>query len=705
MRFRFISTAALLAATATAHAQLQTRTDYCNADPLSKRVADATALIIPKAYLQLNSAHTAYQLTTRPFNYVIGSGSAPVCPNQPYYNQIRAIQGRTGFLIGERTFMLAPHVPTSLYDPADYAVLFAWRWIEDGVQSELSPDRNCKLAIDPDNIPLTAVYHLDPTGSVYNARDSDPNNPMDYMIFQLDRPVPGVTPLPLRRSGQPLVGDPLIVPGFPHTMPLKIIGGGSIQRVGPFGIGIGDIWGGAGSSGSPAFNTRAQLVETIVARSPMAGGWGLDSTGTCLEEVFSLAADGHHYNHVTNGPIKDLPANVLPTPTTLQVSPLNAVKHVVTSTDTTNRVSSFEVSLPASAPAAVDYTVEATDLGSNSGPVQQSGIITILPASGLHTIQPGATQRFTAEISTLPANCELLDAEVRVMPKTPGAYDSVIPHRFEVVWRDFSVAPDTPWVVSTFAPPYPTRVVTISNPSAVNQTINLNTSDSWLRINGAASAQLSLPAGGSVTATLSIPSTADLDVPPGTTAHGRVTVTPGISLCTEHTRQEIDVEFTNGVAEFSASNVAEAFLPYANGASYGTAQEYSFDLSSYLGETVADVNASVSFIPPDTNPINTVPSKIKMELEIPNGPGGLPQTLVLWDGQTAPSSYLAPLPQPFSNGTRLQLDDETTPPLAGTLLSAADGTGMGGAWKIRLYNKTQSDILPLDLKLRVIRTP
>lgn len=717
MSYKPLCLLALLACTAV-HAQNHVRVDYCNADPLSRRVADATAILVPKSQVHLNPGGATYTLDTTPFTApFLGE---PICSDQPYYNQVRALQGRTGFLIGSHTLMTAAHGPTAQFDPANYAVIFNWRWIENGAQPQTSPDRDCRLQSDPSAIPFADVYFAAlspdpkiPPGDPYNTREST-TNPADFMIFQLERDVAGVTPLPLRRTGEPLLGDALIVPGHPFVLPLKIASGARVVRMGPNGIGTGQPWVSIGNSGSPVFNARAQVVETAISRGNLLTGWSWNSSHTCMVETSSIVVAGAENNSVENSSVKVLPVSELPTMTALEVSPLNVVRHTVVGTSVTNQSSSFTVSLPAAAPASVNYFVSngVVAADNNYTPMATAAQLKVKSAQGtevtgyVQTISPGQSQRYTVDVESVPNDCEQTETEIRIRPTTPGAFDSVITHRFETNQRSFVVSPDTKWTLSSFAPPYPTRTLTLRNPTTINQSITVNSSASWLLVNGATSTTVVIApqgsAGDSVTLTLSIAPTADIDVPPGTTGNARVTINAGSTRCQERGPDEIDVEFTNGILELFIPDTAGTYLPApSGGATYGTPREVTFDLSAYSGLLVGDVNVGPSFYVMSPSPPAQVPTSLMVEVDSPN-PSGTRHVVKVWDGQTAPADYFTSIGM---DTYRLTLDDETTPPLAGTLLSDFDNEGIAGLWKVRLYNRTSNGIVPDGMMLRLVRKP
>jgi hypothetical protein len=93
------------------------------------------------------------------------------------------------------------------------------------------------------------------------------NSDEDWAILEMDRAVNQV-PLPLRNSGEPEIGTPITVLGYPHGLPLKIREGGKVvpndyaeektfleAQLNTHG----------GDSGAAAINSRTGEVEGIVA--------------------------------------------------------------------------------------------------------------------------------------------------------------------------------------------------------------------------------------------------------------------------------------------------------------------------------------------------------------------------------------------------------------------------------------------------------
>lgn len=706
----------------TALAQVPSFKDYCQADPVSQRVADATAVLVPLSQLQAGTTPGTYRLTTYNYTYTLGQfGQIPICPYDAYYNQQRLLQGRTGFLVDERTIVTAAHTPTpaspvgaQTFHPANYAIVFGWRWEVDGAQPTTTPGAHCKLGFDPQAIPYDKVYFVDNSGRypIFNTRDN-PYNPSDYMSFTLDRPVVGAKPLPLRRSGSPMLGDPLIVPGYPDTLPLKIGYGGRIQRVGAQGLGVGESPDRAGSSGSPVFNLRAEVVETVYAKGNGGFPYLHDPIGNCLYFVDSLDALGRRENTVNNGTIAPLVAHIARPPNELAVTPLNLVRHQVAGTTVSNAVSYFDVSLPAAASAPVTYKVSTTNLAAYAEIVDNMPGLKVTPESASYTATPGAPpQRFRVEASSQANACESIEAEVRISPQTPGALASVIPHRFEVVRGDFEMTPDTDWTVTALAAPYPTRQLTLHNPSPVPVSLTLTSSRPWLRVGSATSASINLaPAGlmgDSASVQLSIAANADVDVPPGTTATGTVTIAATTSTgCLERSSDDVAVTFTNGVQYFSLDDVAGNGIPRPTaGQTYGAPLVFGFNLSAFAGLPVGDVDLRIDFqVDAFGLSADEADDQLRITLSSPRPAStGQRDPLLLWEGNTGTTAHFLGVSAP-GTATQLFLDDATAPPLGGDLLNEINGENMGGIWTLSLQSRSSDYIFPLRATLKMTRQP
>lgn len=92
----------------------------------------------------------------------------------------------------------------------------------------------------------------------------------DWAVLQLEKPLPDVSPLPLRESGEPSIGDPLFVLGHPDGLPLVIASNAEVQGFGEpilspflFEANVDSL---GGNSGSPLLSARTGMVEGILSK-------------------------------------------------------------------------------------------------------------------------------------------------------------------------------------------------------------------------------------------------------------------------------------------------------------------------------------------------------------------------------------------------------------------------------------------------------
>ncbi|WP_313913306.1 serine protease [Tahibacter sp.] len=703
MRTQALCSAALLVLAITANAQVPTEQDYCTADPLSQRVAQATAFIVPLSQLETTSMFDYYRILHSNYTYQVHSPGDDLCPDVPYYDRVRANWGRTGFLVGKQHLVTAPHDNSSGYDLTGYAVIFrSLRRNKTGGSD--SPDITCSEP-DFEYIHASDIYTFS-GGFSYNTNDIPGTYSPDYVVFELDRPVTGVEPLPLRRSGAPLLGDPLLIAAHNHRLPLKLVGGGYIGRVGPTGLDIGNPMVGHGASGSPVFNLRSQVVETAVARSQGGLARAYDSAGKCWRPVPQTADLGAGYNEINNGPMDEFVTHVPVPPDQLQVTSLAPVHHTNASGGgITNAVSQFSVSLPASATASQDFRVATTSISpQNSGPTELA--LTLVPPAGTYTLAPGATLPFTVAATSSVSICGQFDAEVRVSPASAGKFASVIPHRFDLSTIDFNVTPESLWDVTQIVGPYPTRTLTVTNTKPYAVSLIASASQSWLKVNGGSSATVNLAAAGasgsSASVIVSFASNAEALVAPGTRAAAEVTFAPTTAGCSVRGNERMDVSFAPGEQSYQIPNPAVPLAAPTGGNTFGAYADMTVDLSHLTGKTVGDLDLDFSFVednlisPPGLRAADAAPL-IKIVLESPSG-----LSLTLWDRNSPPVGYTTPTVNTYS---QLRLDDATTPPLGGSLLSAVNSTTLAGIWKVRVATSSPTAIYLETVTLKFKRQP
>ncbi|RMF85897.1 MAG: serine protease, partial [Planctomycetota bacterium] len=173
-------------------------------------------------------------------------GGSPVCTSERFYNQ-RTIGFCSGFLVGNDLIATAGHCVDS-FDCGSTAFVFGF----DQQSATVGPD----IVVPADNVYFCA-------GIVDQVQAGD----LDHSVVQVDRPVVGRTPVPIRRSGVVSNGDPLVMIGHPVTLPKKVDDGAVVKNangsVGWFNANL-DAYG--GNSGSMVANLNTGVVEGILVR-------------------------------------------------------------------------------------------------------------------------------------------------------------------------------------------------------------------------------------------------------------------------------------------------------------------------------------------------------------------------------------------------------------------------------------------------------
>lgn len=666
-----------------AQAQDPATREYCEATPQEREVADATAMMVPLTQITRNPDLVTYSIAASPYlNVPDVSPPANICPEEPFYNQPRATLGRTAFLIDSKRMVTAPHFSKDYFHPKNYAVVF-------GLRREKLPQGGCG-AVNYQNIPAANVYFPPtvPDSYLYTSLVPGQENTPDYLYFELDRPVPNIKPLALRRSGAPDVGDPLLVVGHPdHLLAAKIGTGAYVEAVTPQGLSIGSTIAFDGSSGSPLYNLRKRVVETVVAQLKPGKLWTPDVAAGCyrLRPNFEpLRA-----SLINNGPLSAFVDHVDPSPNEIQVWPQATVRHVrLPNGDLTNATSTFYVApSPFAGPTAQTLMLVSK---SHQVAVGNAVSLTTSQAEVPFTMAAGTPPKSINVTATAsPTSCGIHDTEVRVA-RPDGEAVQIIPHRFELGMSDFEVTPNAAWSVMKLAAPYPTRTITVKNLGPIAATYVVASTKSWTTINGNASATLNLTpsgtSGATATVVLGVAANAGSVVPLAGSETALISVTPANSSCSARPAESIPVTFTNGIEAFTSTDTRYEPLPEpTGGALFGAVREITVDLSAQTQFTVADVNLNISFSKEDSGDagVDTLDTKLRAVLVAPDG-----TSAELWNRNDAPASYINADRVLFDGvpllATTLKLDDTATPPLTTQKLSTFNGRLGGGVWTVRL---------------------
>ncbi|MDC8015766.1 trypsin-like serine peptidase [Tahibacter soli] len=684
----------LSACACVAHAQTPQMREYCEATPEERKVADAVGFMAQVGEMTFNSLTNTYSIHARPFNYNNDTPSMPICTDEPLYGQIYAYWGRTAFLVGPDRMVTAPHGPKSTFDPKDFRVVF-------GLRRERLPNGSCG-AVNFDAIPAANVYSPPVDSHLYTSFVSGEMNTPDYLYFKLDRPVPGVKPLTLRRSGAPDLGDPLILVGHPARLPLKIGIGGYVNAITPNGLDVGHAPAWNGNSGSPIYNVRKKVVESVAA-GPITGvGLTLDTTANCWRTGPDIGAE--ILSQLNNGPISRFVDHVPPAAHEILVSPRATVNHVKLPNGTlTNATTTFTVS-PSPNAGSTPQSFRVQSFGHVEGPQ------TIVIPSGAFTVAASdAPKTFTVDASAGTANCGSYQSDLRIVRADTGETVDVIPHRFELGMTDFAATPSDAWTLSKLTAPHPTRTLALSNPNPVAVTLDVASSKPWVTVNGGASTTVSLAAVGTTGSTANVTlaiANADTHIALGATATAQVTITPTNAGCSLRQAQTMPVSFTNGIQPFyGLSTTFAAFPQPTSGQTFGAVVELPVDLSGEAPFNVADVDLNLGFYRegPMGVPADQIDTLLRVVLVAPDGTSAM-----LWDRADAPAGYVDSstvlvdnTPTPIS---RLKLDDATTPPIAPQRLAVFNGRAGKGVWKVRLYGMAGTQYaIPASAQLVVRR--
>ena len=664
-----------------AHAQEAAMREYCAATPEEKRVADATAFMVPNTAIVPDPGGATYSITNAaPMTYY-ENPSQPICTDDPYRGQVRAPAGRTAFLVGNDLMMSAGHAMP--LDATNYKIVF-------GLRRERLSDGSCGSPSFT-QIPSANVYGVvQEIVTGYDLPIPAGGTVADYVVFRLDRAVPGAQPLPLRRSGVPEIGDPLLVAGHTYLLPLKLGQGGTVDAINAYGIEVGFPPSLPGNSGSPIYNLRKKVVETVIG-APTTGATFVHDAGAGCWRFGPVSNGGQAFN---NGLLSQMLPYVPPAPTEVQVSPLSPVHHQVLPNDSlTNATTTFTISPSPNAAGGSPQTFRVVAVGRGGKydlKATPAGNFTVSSGDAPRTIAVEATKSNTTTCGNYASDVSVVRDDGRIV--------AVVPHRFDMGMSSYTLAPDGPWRVSELSAPYATRTLALSNPSPVATSLSVASNAAWLTVNGGSSATVSLApvgtSGSTATVALAIAASAGSTIPLLQTGSATVTITPNDLACSDQPAHRIPVAFTNGVETFSGEwSAGTAFPQPTGGQTFGSVIEIPIDLSAQAPFHVADVDLDVSFVnvPGSGVALADVDTHLRAELVGPDG-----TTALLWDRANAPPAYVVSTPDTWG----IKLDDATTPPMGPQRLAVFNGRAGKGVWKVRLFGMAGTqDIFPLDANL------
>jgi len=153
----------------------------------------------------------------------------------------------SGSLIGPDIVLTAGHCVTSAKDCSGTKLVFGFAVKAMGIQ--------------PTEVAASEVYSC---ARVIHSEQTSKG--ADFALIQLDRPVQGHTPLPIRTSGKIQSGEPLLVIGHPSGLPTKVAAGAKVRDNSPSSYFVGNLDTYGGNSGSAVFNANTGLIEGVLVR-------------------------------------------------------------------------------------------------------------------------------------------------------------------------------------------------------------------------------------------------------------------------------------------------------------------------------------------------------------------------------------------------------------------------------------------------------
>jgi hypothetical protein len=225
-------------------------------------LAQAACLVVFESELT-NNGNGTFSLATDPW---LTQGGSSLCASEPFRGQLQA-GFCSGFLVGEDILVTAGHCVDS-GDCGGVAFVFGFHQ-----QGPSTPPNTT-------TIPANDVYFCS------QVIDHALAGGEDHSVIRLDRTVSGHTPIPIRRGGNPPIGEPLVMVGHPVVLPLKIAGGAVVKTdEGPFISSNLDAYG--GNSGSMVVSLNTFEIIGILVR----GNADFTSQGGCT--VSSMLSDNN----------------------------------------------------------------------------------------------------------------------------------------------------------------------------------------------------------------------------------------------------------------------------------------------------------------------------------------------------------------------------------------------------------------------------
>jgi hypothetical protein len=656
--------------------------------PKELRVINATAFLVRNDWITQNPNGTYKILGVESFTrWPDDNGNAhDVCDDSFLYGETHQYPGaaRTAFLIDSdvvdggvhrAVMMTAPHAPT--FNPMNTKVVFRHSLGD-------ANDPTCSN-FTWDQIPASDVYT--PIQTLANTYSTAPAGEYDFVVFQIDRPVPNRQPLKIRRSGRARVGDTLVVAGYPNY------GGENVDTAAvmywpnaPLGTGfpaqfpgmdiLYNVHGLAGSSGSAVYNLDDDVVETAVA------GYTSSSVTGANEDCTYVIQRGPG---ATNGPLVDVQALIHRAE--VLVTPLDYVERVLPIDPTQNTFTNTYSAT--SAPGESSELLDIEQVSGPSGPHDPHVSLNI-PLGFRNVPVGGLSFNVQTDVRDVDA-CGVFDYVFNVYDVT-NDQNNLIRHHIEMGLREFTLEPLDGWLVNDVAAPFEaTRTYTLKNvrPTATHIVVSpdgtLPDSELILVNGGAGYVTYDLApagmAGDTATFTLSLNQSEATATTQGVEYHGRVSIYNqpfNCSAASNNVAFKRDLTFKRGEQLFTATPAAASLPSAPPGQPYGAPARFDIDLSTAApANCVGDLNLLLGMPTPGWT-IANLAERVRIDITAPNG-----FTRTIWEPGLLPNSqYISTVDLSGTTVPALFLDDETAPPVGPNLLSSFDKKLLRGHWYV-----------------------
>jgi len=669
--------------------------------PSGKRLMDATAMLVHRGMIHFNSSNNTYSIDNAPITEAYEG--APLCSTSKFFNEPQTFAARSGFLVTPNMVMTAPHLSTTYippggtpFDPLQWMVVFRAK--------NSSPCADFRW----DGIPAQDVFNT--TEMMVDTLDNAPSNRYDYMVLKLDRYVVNRLPMKIRRSGAPRKGDRLLVAGFPLRAGQKIDVAGRVGEhmetyrpdvllTHPGNDVFENLHTLVGDSGAPIYNVEDDVIEAVVSYGIGNGNWVKSASG-----CYNFAQSNLYRSSDFNGPTADVESSI-PRSEVL-VKPLDYIRRVLDLGPGQSFQETYAIQ------SATSNGGETVTIGSIQGP---SGLPSDVPqlstslSPGSYIVpSSGINFAMTADIGSL-SKCGAWDYELNVRDETSGQ-DNKIRQRLEVGLREFSVYPDDEWKIEKLTPPFNmTRTYTIKNIRPTPTHVIASGDTTWpggflARVDGTGYRSFDLGPAGSATDTatftVSIDEAAAATTAIGSTYRGNVAIYNQPYNCSvSAVSTNRFFTFTRGVQDFQSVDETQLMVPYS-GPGFGPATRFDVDLSDVPYGCVGDIDLDTGLFLNFAMSFELTLQYMRIDLTSPSGATG-----ILWSGQAPPNdAYRSSISAPTFGDSlpALHLDDSSSPPLGGTMLShyAGPTQKLKGHWYVDIRTSTSNTIAAGPTKLR-----